>query len=108
MSQCPEIAPMRDYAGGQDDEVLTFEMLQKEANSDRWMAEINVRTLAVKLWGWLNVALLDKAHAYFEPTTDLNGFDGWRGIVRQIHQAAKVRRGTLRRVTKKMLQITKL
>ena len=58
--------------------------------------------------GWLNVALLDKAHAYFEPTADLNGFDGWRRIVHQIHQGAEVRRGTLRRVTKNMPKIAKL
>ena len=30
MSQCLEIAPMLEYAEEQDDEVLTFEMLQKE------------------------------------------------------------------------------
>ena len=105
MSQCPEIAPMLDYAEEQDDEELTFEMLQHESNSYRWMTETNVMTLAVKLWGWLNVALVEKGHAYFEPATGLNGFDGWRRIVHQIHQGAKVHRGTLRRAAKNMPNI---
>ena len=33
MSQCPDAAPILDYAEELDDEILTFEMLQSESNS---------------------------------------------------------------------------
>ena len=72
------------------------------------MAELNVITLCDKLWGWLNTALLDKAHEYFEAADELNGFDGWRRIVQQIHKGSKTRNGNLRRLVKKMPMIARV
>ena len=36
--QCPDIAPIPDYAEELDDELLTFEEIQIESNSYRWIA----------------------------------------------------------------------
>ena len=61
VSQCSGIAPLLDFAESLDDEPITFERLQAESSSYRWMTELNVAKLGDKLWGWLNTALLDKA-----------------------------------------------
>ena len=108
LSQFSGIAPILDFAEGLEDDKLTTERLHAESGSYRWMAELNVTKLGDKLRGWPNTALQDKAHEYFEAADELNGFDGWRRIVQQIHKGSKTRKGNLRRIVKKMPMIAKV
>ena len=49
VSQCSDIAPIFDFAESLDDEPLTFERLQAESSTYRWMTELNVVKLGDKL-----------------------------------------------------------
>ena len=49
VSQCSEIAPIFDFAEGLGDEVLTIVRPQADANTYRWMTELNVAKLGDKL-----------------------------------------------------------
>ena len=70
--------------------------------------ELNIGKLGGRLWGWLSSALTAKAHDYFEPSGELNGFNGRRVTVHQIHQEPSTSRGALRRTVGNMPHITKL
>ena len=100
VSQCPDIAPILDFAEELDDTPLSFEGVRTESNSHRWMPELNIGKLGGRLWGFLNTASLDKAHDYFEFAGELNGSGGCGRIAHQTRQGANARQGILRRIVK--------
>ena len=51
VSQCPGIAPILDLAEGVDDTPLSLEHIREQANSYRWMTELNIGRLGGRLWG---------------------------------------------------------
>ena len=108
ISKCPDILPILNHVEDMDTEEITVEDLQTEANSYRWMTEINIKRISEILWGFLNTCLSGKARTCFEGADMCNGFDAWRRVVQQIHQGANVRLGTLRRLVKSPPQIAKL
>ncbi len=108
IAKCPDILPILNFAEDLDTAELTFEGLQREASSYKWMTELNTRRLGEIIWGFLNTCLADKARTCFEGADILNGFGAWRRIVQHIHQGANVRLGTLRRAVKNPPRIGKL
>ena len=100
ISKCPDALPLLDYAESRDNGALSIENIVNEANSCRWMIDINVRRLGEVLWGSMNTCLTGKAHEIWEGADPLNGFDAWRRFVQHIHQGANVRLGTPRRLVK--------
>ncbi len=108
ISKCPDILPILNFAEDLDSEELTIDALLHEANSYRWMTEVNVKRLGELIWGFLNDCLSGKARSCFEGADPLNGFDAWRRVVQHIHQGANVRLGTLRRMVKNPPQIAKI
>ena len=107
ISKCPDILPILNHVEDMDTEEITTEDLKAEANSYRWMTEINIKRISEILWGFLNTCLSGKARTCFEGADMCNGFDAWRRVVQQIHQGANVRLGTLRRLVKSPPQIAK-
>ena len=108
IAKCPDLMPLLDWSEGMDEAEITPEILTQEANSHRWMTEINVKRMGEILWGFLNLCLTEKAHTVFEGADMLNGFEGWRLVVQHIHQGQKVRKATIRRLVRNPPAIHKL
>ena len=108
ISKCPDALPLLDYAESLDDSTLPLNVMVKEADSCRWMIDINVKRLSEVIWGFMNTCLTGRAHEIWEGADPLNGFDAWRRIVHHIHKGAQVRLGTLRRLVKNPPMIKRL
>ncbi len=81
ISKCPDILPILNHVEDMDTEEITTEDLKAEANSYRWMTEINIKRISEILWGFLNTCLSGKARTCFEGADMCNEFS--RGEVSQ-------------------------
>ena len=107
-SKVPEILPILRYAEEICDDEMVMEKIIEQANSGKWMTEIDMRGISRAVWGFLNSCLHDSALACFENAEDLNGFDGWRLIVQSINRSQKVHVGLRRRIAKNPPKIPSL
>ena len=108
LSKLPDFQPILDWAEDMDDQLVTDDLLKALAAAHYWMTEVDVRRTSGIIWGFLRSCLKGEAETLFELAPELNGYEAWRIIVRDVHNGQNIRLATLRRLIKNPPSIQKL